>query len=537
MVITGKTNHNTFLQEACQENRRVESQMTAFIKERYFWYLVVLAAFFSLFTYATNIIDLIGLAPRPDLEFDFYVALYRTVFIMSAAIAAWRFGLKGGLGACFALALIMFSPYVAGVREPNVWIDTGVIVLGILTSWMVGRQGKMQRLLREAAEELQWQTEKLSQEITERKQVEEKIKHAAEEWRTTFDSITDLVSINDSEQKILRVNTAFAKAFNMMPQDVIGKHCYEVVHGTQGPLPNCPHIQTMKSKKPAKGEFLLPDRETYLHISTSPMFNDNGEVVGSVHIARDITKRRQMEEQLIMTDRLASIGELVAGTAHELNNPLTTIIGFSQLLKEGNIPDEIKDDLDTICGEAERSAGIVKNLLSFARKHGPVKQVSRLTSIIEDVLKLRAYEQRVGNIKVVTQFAPDVPEIMVDYFQMQQVFFNIIINAENAMTKAHNGGTLTINTERINHFVKVSFIDDGPGITKENMGRIFNPFFTTKEVGKGTGLGLSICHGIVTEHEGRIYAKSNPGKGTTFIVELPVDGYIDRGTICPDAEW
>ena len=507
--------------------------MTVFIKERYFWYLIALATILGLFTYATNIIDLIGLAPRPDLEFDFYKGLYRTVFIMSAAIAAWRFGLKGGLAACFAMALIMFSPYVAGMREPNAWIDVGVVVLGILTSWIIGRQGKMQRLLREAAEELQWQTEKLSQEITERKQVEEKIKHAAEEWRTTFDSISDLVSINDKEQRILRVNTAFAKAFNMRPQDVIGKHCYEIVHGTKKPLPNCPHVRTLKSKKPANAEFLLPDREIYLQMSTSPMFNDRGEVVGSVHIARDITERRQMEEQLIMTDRLASIGELVAGTAHELNNPLTTIIGFSQLLKEGNIPDELKDDLDTICGEAERSAVIVKNLLSFARRHGPVKQVSRLTSIIEDVLKLRAYEQRVGNIKVVTQFAPDVPEIMVDYFQIQQVFLNIIVNAENAMAEAHNGGTLTINTERINHSIRVSFTDDGPGITRENMGRIFNPFFTTKEVGKGTGLGLSICHGIVTEHEGRIYAKSKPGKGTTFIVELPIDGHVDWGAVFP----
>jgi PAS domain-containing protein len=206
--------------------------MTGFIKERYFWYLVALATLLGLFTYATNIIDLIGLAPRPDLEFDFYKGLYRTVFIMSAA-----------------MALIMFSPYVAGMREPNAWIDVGVVVLGILTSWIMGRQGKMQRLLREAAEELQWQTEKLSQEITERKQVEEKIKHAAEEWRTTFDSISDLVSINDKEQRILRVNTAFAKAFNMRPQDVIGKHCYEIVHGAKKAFAELPPRTNAEKQK------------------------------------------------------------------------------------------------------------------------------------------------------------------------------------------------------------------------------------------------------------------------------------------------
>ena len=164
----------------------------------------------------------------------------------------------------------------------------------------------------------------------------------------------------------------------------------------------------------------------------------------------------------------------------------------------------------------------MKNLLAFARKHAPVKQLVDINSIIEKVLELRAYEQRVSNIKVITQFAPDLPEVMVDYFQLQQVFLNIVINAEYFMIEAHNRGTLTITTERIDNTIKVIFIDDGPGIAEENLGHLFDPFFTTKEVGKGTGLGLSICHGIVTEHGGRIYAESKLGKGATFVVKLPV---------------
>jgi signal transduction histidine kinase len=192
------------------------------------------------------------------------------------------------------------------------------------------------------------------------------------------------------------------------------------------------------------------------------------------------------------------------------------------LLREAEVSPEAKEDLDIISKEAERAAGIVKNLLTFARKHEPVKQFSHVNSIIEDVIKLRTYEQKVSNIALRKRLARNLPEIMVDYFQIQQVFLNIIVNAETAMLEAHNKGTLTISTRKSDSIIRISFTDDGPGIAKENLNRIFNPFFTTKEVGKGTGLGLSICHGIITAHGGNIYAKSKPGSGATFVVELPV---------------
>jgi PAS domain S-box-containing protein len=362
-------------------------------------------------------------------------------------------------------------------------------------------------------------------DITERKQSEEKIRQAAEEWRTTFDSITDLVSILDKDFSIIRVNKAFANAFKMKPKELLGKSCYEVVHKTDEPLPDCPHRKTLETKRPATLEFFEPNLEIYLEERTSPIFDEKGEIVGSVRVARDVTERKQMQEQLIMTERLASIGELASGIAHELNNPLTSVIGFSQLLMERNTTDDIREDLGLVYSEAQRAAGIVKNLLTFARKHSPVEQLSQINNVIEDVLRLRAYEQRVNNIGVDKRFASDLPEIMVDYFQMQQVFLNIIINAEYFMTQEHNRGTLTITTERFDNIVRISFADDGPGISKENLRRIFNPFFTTKEVGKGTGLGLSICHGIVTGHGGNIYARSRPGKGATFVVELPIDAH------------
>jgi signal transduction histidine kinase len=143
----------------------------------------------------------------------------------------------------------------------------------------------------------------------------------------------------------------------------------------------------------------------------------------------------------------------------------------------------------------------------------------------QDVLQLRAYEHRVSNIQVNTRLAGDLPEIMADHFQLQQVFLNIVINAEYFMIEANHGGTLRITTERTGDIIRASFADNGPGIPKEKLGHLFDPFFTTKEVGKGTGLGLSICHGIIAEHSGRIYAKSQLGKGAIFIVELPVNNY------------
>jgi PAS domain S-box-containing protein len=362
-------------------------------------------------------------------------------------------------------------------------------------------------------------------DITERKQAEEALKIAAEEWRETFDSITDGISIHDRNYKILRANKAFADIFHTKPKQLIGKHCYELHRGDK-PISGCPHKQTLATGKPAMAEFYESNLGRYLLESTSPIFDKEGEVIGTVHITRDITERKQQNERLMMADRLASVGELAAGTAHELNNPLTSVIGFSQLLMEKkDIPDDIREDLQLVHSEAQRAAKVTKNLLTFARKQAPVKQLNQLNNIIEDVLKLRAYEHKANSIEVKKQLAPDLPEIMVDYFQMQQVFLNIIINAEYFMTEAHKKGTLTITTKKQNNNVRISFADDGPGISPENLSRIFDPFFTTKGAGKGTGLGLSICHGIVSEHGGQIYAKSQRDKGTTISVELPINSH------------
>jgi PAS domain S-box-containing protein len=359
-------------------------------------------------------------------------------------------------------------------------------------------------------------------DITERKLAEENLSRAAEEWRVTFDSITDFVCILDNQGKIIRANKAYSNLVKMPSQDLVGKYCYKVFHGEKTHMTDCPHLTTLATGKPAEKEYFDPYLHLFVHASTSPILDENGLVKYVVNVVRDMTTHKKMEEQLIMTDRLATIGELSAGIAHELNNPLTGVIGFSQLILEGEVPPQMRDDLTTIASEAQRAANIVKNLLTFARKHQPVKQLNQMNDCIKEVLNLRAHEQKNRNIKVVTNLDANLPKVMMDYFQMQQVFINIIINAEFFMLESGKGGTLTITTEKVGDIVRASFSDSGPGISRENLSYLFNPFFTTKEVGKGTGLGLAICHGIISEHAGKIYAESELGKGATFVVELPV---------------
>jgi signal transduction histidine kinase len=229
-----------------------------------------------------------------------------------------------------------------------------------------------------------------------------------------------------------------------------------------------------------------------------------------------------MEEQLIMQDRLASVGELTSGLAHELNNPLTSVISFSSLLLGRDLPEDVKQDLQVIRDEARRTADIVKNLLAFTRKQPSGKQPIDVNRGIQKVIALRANEQKVSNIRVILNLDPGLPQIIGNDSQLQQVFFNIIINAEQFIREAHGEGILSITTITEGNTVRISFTDDGPGISRENITRVFTPFFTTKEIGKGTGLGLSISMGIITNHGGRIWAESEPGKGSTFFIELPV---------------
>ncbi|HEU4400787.1 MAG TPA: ATP-binding protein [Candidatus Polarisedimenticolia bacterium] len=226
--------------------------------------------------------------------------------------------------------------------------------------------------------------------------------------------------------------------------------------------------------------------------------------------------------QLLQAEKLTALGELVAGVAHEINNPLSTIMGWSQLLMAKEIPPEIKRRLETIHSEAERMAKIVSNLLTFARKHPPEKRYLGLNGIIEKTLEVKAYHFRVSQITVEKDLDPDLPKTMLDFHQIEQVLLNLFNNAEQAMLEAGRGGTLRLTTRRTGDRIEARVSDDGPGVPQAIQNRIFEPFFTTKKEGKGTGLGLSLCYGIIQEHGGTIRVESRLGEGATFSIELPI---------------
>jgi two-component system NtrC family sensor kinase len=265
--------------------------------------------------------------------------------------------------------------------------------------------------------------------------------------------------------------------------------------------------------------------EGVFQISVSPWYDKNNRLVGSIHVAKDISNEKQLQQQLIQSEKLSAIGELISGIAHELNNPLTGVMGYSQLLQlRKDLDDRAKDSLLKINHLALRCQKIVQNLLSFARKQKPERTLSDINEILEKTVELRSYELQVNNIEITRELDRHLPKTIADAHQLQQVFLNILTNAEQAMLEAHGKGHLTIRTrsDLNNARIIVEVIDDGPGIAENYLPRIFDPFFTTKEVGKGTGLGLSLSYGMIKEHGGNIFARSNLGAGATFVIELPL---------------
>ena len=251
-------------------------------------------------------------------------------------------------------------------------------------------------------------------------------------------------------------------------------------------------------------------------------------------LVRDVSERKKLDDetrdiyhQLLQAEKMAALGQTISGVAHELNNPLATILSWAERLSQKTTLDpSVRRGLETILGESERAARIVRNLLTFARKRQTTRVMVDVNQIVRETLALRAYEQRVSNMTVIDALAAGLPQVFADGHQVQQVLLNLVINAEQAMLSANGRGVLVVRTwhDPEQETVILEINDDGPGIPADLQPKIFDPFFTTKEVGQGTGLGLTVAYAIVQEHGGRIRIESQPNAGASFYVELPVTG-------------
>ena len=261
-----------------------------------------------------------------------------------------------------------------------------------------------------------------------------------------------------------------------------------------------------------------------------------------VALMRDVSERRRLEEQgrdlyhqLLQSEKMAALGQTVSGVAHELNNPLATILTWSERLSLRPLDDVTKRGIRTILSESERAAKIVRNLLTFSRKRHTTRAMIDLNQIVRETLSLRAYDQRVSNVTAIEALAGGLPQVFADPHHVKQILLNLIVNAEQAMLATNGRGTLVTRTwydaERESVVLEVN--DDGPGVPDDVQAKIFDPFFTTKAVGQGTGLGLTVAYAIVQEHGGRIRVSSDAGQGASFFVEFPATGGVIRQVTPP----
>ena len=335
----------------------------------------------------------------------------------------------------------------------------------------------------------------------------------------------------DPAGRIRFINARFNQYFGMDPRLVQQLETVENLQALIAPRFRTPENFAAPWREFAAGhgnpghdelEMARPTRRV-LERFARPVLDKEGCAIGWLELYSDVTGERQIQSKLLQTEKMAAVGQLVSGIAHELNNPLTAIMGYGQLLLGHGLSPAQFSEANKIFQEAGRARRIVKNLLYFARENQPERTRVDLNEIVERTLALRSYELRVENILVECDLAADLPETMADPYQLQQVVLNLLVNAEQALLQDRGQGHVRIRTRAAGeNRIALEVSDDGPGIPREIASRIFDPFFTTKPSGVGTGLGLSIVYGIVKQHEGEVTLDNQTGAGAKFIVELPV---------------
>lgn len=368
------------------------------------------------------------------------------------------------------------------------------------------------------------------------------------ELRSVLDSVQAGAIVFDRAGHVRSSNAGFAQLFGIDARAVAAMKTIDDVRATLGPRFRDPaafsaswDAFTSGQGEPVhdEAEILRPTKRVIERFAR-PVLDRDGRAVGWLEIYKDVTGERQVQTKMLQTEKMAAVGQLVSGIAHELNNPLTAIMGYAQLLLGQAVKENQLEQAKKVHQEAERARRIVKNLLYFGRENKHQRSQVDINEVIERALALRSYELKVENICVTCELAPDLPRTMADPYQLQQVVLNLLINAEQALVQDRGQGHVSIRTRRISHSealppgrgrnerILIEIADDGPGVPSEVAYRVFDPFFTTKPAGVGTGLGLSIVYGIVHQHGGEVTLESQPGLGAKFSIEIPVTGIRDN---------
>ena len=365
----------------------------------------------------------------------------------------------------------------------------------------------------------------IDRDISERKHMERMLIQAKIEWENTFNAITDMITIHDKNYNILRANKAAGKILGLPSLEEQTVKCYRYYHGTDQPPEYCESCKSLETGETVTCEMYEPHLSKFLEIRAMPLNDSNGELIGLIHVIRDITQRRRVEEALQRAEQLKMVGELAAGLAHEIKNPLAGIKGSIQVLVEtASIAEEDRSLILKAIDEIKRIDILLKSLLNFAKPPKLHLMATDVNDLLDKAVSLSLKHPSLSpggskTINVLKDFDPDIQEIMADPMQLQQVFLNLMFNAIEAMPK---GGALAVKTflDDSDNVLRIAISDTGKGMEPQMLDQIFQPFFTTKR--KGSGLGLSICQRLVDQHEGTLSVESAPGKGTVFTILLPV---------------
>jgi len=361
-------------------------------------------------------------------------------------------------------------------------------------------------------------------DVTERRALERELKRQEEFRRHLLESFPDLILVFDLKGRYTFVSPRIAELLGYGPEHLMGKS----VDDADATAPQLAELyRGVASGKSAlaSSEYGTRHRDgswrTMLGVA-SPLLDAEGKLAGVIISVRDVTIEKKMEQQIIQSERLAAMGQMIGGFAHELNNPLTVILGNAELLQEMDTSPGAQKPIAALRQEARRAADLVRNLQDFARPPAPGRCQVNLNELVQRTVQMQSYALRKGNITVDFLPEPSIPAIVADPNQLMQVFLNLVLNAEQAIREACEKGTIRVRLERKRESVQILFQDDGPGIAPENMQHIFDPFFTTKRPGRGTGLGLSICKTVLREYGGNIEAADAPGGGAVFTITLPL---------------